>query len=301
MWIAACLPARAQPCSSAVENKLIVTASNADSTGLIDESSESDNRDIEKAQRRAGSLNWVQAHAAAHRSPLPWLVPPVAQATHTNAMAVAVVSAGATVLKASRACGAIAPANAMLSHPTALVCAGATVLKAFRADPASPLSITCWSCPAALAGRQKLRGNERSLQHLADDLRVHKLYVQASDSYQRCAVPCFHTRSQSTLPVTQSWMPAVPVVQLAQANAMLLHTWRLWVCVIINVMTFGVYNSLILHSSGLCRCYGLESLPCGPEQVHCRLPAGAVQGGGGPAPAGRREAAWQRAQLAAPR
>ena len=83
-----------------------------------------------------------------------------------------------------------APANAMLSHPTAVVCAGAMVLKAFRADPSKSIVdylLELSKVAASLRSQdvEKLRGNECSLRHLADDLRVHKLYVQANGARVR--------------------------------------------------------------------------------------------------------------------
>ena len=84
----------------------------------------------------------------------------------------------------------LAQANAMLLHPTAVVCAGVMVLKAFRADPSKSIVDYLLELSKVAAGLRsqdvaKLRGNERSLQHLADDLRVHKLYVQARSARHR--------------------------------------------------------------------------------------------------------------------
>ena len=83
-----------------------------------------------------------------------------------------------------------AQANAMLSHPFVVVCAGATILKAFRADPSKSIVDYLLELSKVAEGLraqdvEKLRGNERSLQRLADDLRVHKLYVRATGARDR--------------------------------------------------------------------------------------------------------------------
>ena len=64
------------------------------------------------------------------------------------------------------------------------------VLKAFRADPSKSIVDYLLELSKVAEGLRpqdvaKLRGNERSLQHLADDLRVHKLYVQATGARHR--------------------------------------------------------------------------------------------------------------------
>ena len=75
-------------------------------------------------------------------------------------------------------------------HYTVVVCAGAMVLKAFRADPSKSIVDYLLEVSKVAEGLrpqdvEKLRGNERSLRHLADDLRVHKLYVQAYGARDR--------------------------------------------------------------------------------------------------------------------
>ena len=71
-----------------------------------------------------------------------------------------------------------------------MVCAGAMILIAFRADPSKSIVDYLLELSKVAEGLraqdvEKLRGNERSLQHLADDLRVHKLYVQANGARDR--------------------------------------------------------------------------------------------------------------------
>ena len=83
-----------------------------------------------------------------------------------------------------------AQANAMLVHTIIVVCAGATILKAFRADPSKSIVDYLLELSKVAEGLraqdvEKLRGNERSLRHLADDLRVHKLYVRATSARAR--------------------------------------------------------------------------------------------------------------------
>ena len=84
----------------------------------------------------------------------------------------------------------LAQANAMLSHPIVVVCAGATILKAFCADPSKSIVDCLLELSKVAEGLraqdvEKLRGNERSLRHLADDLRVHKLYERATGARAR--------------------------------------------------------------------------------------------------------------------
>ena len=70
------------------------------------------------------------------------------------------------------------------------MCVGATILKAFRANPSKSIVDHLLELSTLAEGLrsqdvEKLRGNERSLRHLADDLRVHKLYVQAQSARNR--------------------------------------------------------------------------------------------------------------------
>ena len=64
------------------------------------------------------------------------------------------------------------------------------ILKAFRADPSKSIVDYLLEVSKVAEGLrpqdvEKLRGNERSLRHLADDLHVHKLYVQANGARDR--------------------------------------------------------------------------------------------------------------------
>ena len=64
------------------------------------------------------------------------------------------------------------------------------VLKAFRADPSKSIVDYLLELSKVAEGLraqdvERLRGNERSLRHLDDDLRVHKLYKQAKSARDR--------------------------------------------------------------------------------------------------------------------
>ena len=83
-----------------------------------------------------------------------------------------------------------AQANAMLLHRIVLICAGSTVFQAFRADPGKSIMDHLLEVSKVADGLRaqdidKLRESERSLQHYADDLRVHTLYRRAASAKKR--------------------------------------------------------------------------------------------------------------------
>ena len=64
------------------------------------------------------------------------------------------------------------------------------MLKAFRADPSKSIVDHLQERSKVAEGLRsqdidKLRESERSLQHFADDLRVHTLYMRAADAKKR--------------------------------------------------------------------------------------------------------------------
>ena len=70
------------------------------------------------------------------------------------------------------------------------MCAGAPILKAFRADPSKSIVAHLLEVSKVANGLRaqdidKLRESERSLQHHADDLRVHMLYERAVNAKRR--------------------------------------------------------------------------------------------------------------------
>ena len=76
------------------------------------------------------------------------------------------------------------------AKPPANVCAGVTVMKAFRADPSKSIVDHLLEVSKVAEGLRaqdidKLRESERSLQHYADDLRVHTLYTRATSAKNR--------------------------------------------------------------------------------------------------------------------